>query len=373
VLAWYTLATLLSFYNKLLLGHDTVWHVMGEPFPAPLFMSGVQFAMQHVLARAAFASGLAAREGNELSWMEWAKKILPNGMATGMDIGLSNMSLVFITLSFYTMCKSTMPLFLVAFAIAFGLETPSWRLIMVVTVIVVGLVLLVAGEVDFDVEGFLMVMTAACLSGFRITLTQLFLQGTSGTAALGGPLEVLCALTPVMSVTTLVVSLVWEKLWVVLPESAFFNTPEHLVLSTGLIMVGAVLAFCLVWTEYKLIRETSGITFMIMGTLKELLTVGAAVFFLEDSFVWINALGFVVVIAGVVLFKVYKLEKIRKDIRLLPVEPPGGAAAAGARVDADAEVELEPLIRETGGTSDGGKHRAHAGGASNGHAPHVRK
>eukprot|EP00955_Chlamydomonas_euryale_P112917 366175-Chlamydomonas_euryale.AAC.8 len=42
----YTLATLLSFYNKLLLGHDTVWHVMGEPFPAPLFMSGVQFAMQ---------------------------------------------------------------------------------------------------------------------------------------------------------------------------------------------------------------------------------------------------------------------------------------------------------------------------------------
>ena len=43
-------------------------------------------------------------------------------MATGLDIGLSNYSLVFITLSFYVMCKSTTPLFLLTFAILWGLE-----------------------------------------------------------------------------------------------------------------------------------------------------------------------------------------------------------------------------------------------------------
>lgn len=48
--------------------------------------------------------------------------VVPNGVATGLDIGFSNYSLVFITISFYVMCKSTTPLFLLAFAIAWGVE-----------------------------------------------------------------------------------------------------------------------------------------------------------------------------------------------------------------------------------------------------------
>ena len=43
-------------------------------------------------------------------------------MATGLDIGLSNFSLSLITLSFYTMCKSTTPVFLLFFCFAWGLE-----------------------------------------------------------------------------------------------------------------------------------------------------------------------------------------------------------------------------------------------------------
>jgi solute carrier family 35 protein C2 len=48
--------------------------------------------------------------------------VVPNGVATGLDIGFSNYSLVFITISFYVMCKSTTPLFLLVFAIAWGVE-----------------------------------------------------------------------------------------------------------------------------------------------------------------------------------------------------------------------------------------------------------
>lgn len=51
-----------------------------------------------------------------------APAVVPNGVATGLDIGFSNYSLVFISLSFYVMCKSTVPLFLLAFAIAWGIE-----------------------------------------------------------------------------------------------------------------------------------------------------------------------------------------------------------------------------------------------------------
>ena len=48
--------------------------------------------------------------------------VVPNGTATGLDIGLSNFSLSLITLSFYTMCKSTTPVFLLFFCFAWGLE-----------------------------------------------------------------------------------------------------------------------------------------------------------------------------------------------------------------------------------------------------------
>jgi len=51
--------------------------------------------------------------------------VLPNGVVTGLDIGLSNTSLVYITMSFYTMCKSRTQFFLLAFAFMWRLE--SWR------------------------------------------------------------------------------------------------------------------------------------------------------------------------------------------------------------------------------------------------------
>jgi solute carrier family 35 protein C2 len=48
--------------------------------------------------------------------------VVPNGVTTGLDIGFSNKSLVYITMSFYTMCKSTVPLFLLMFAFIWKIE-----------------------------------------------------------------------------------------------------------------------------------------------------------------------------------------------------------------------------------------------------------
>lgn len=119
---WYMFGTMLSLWNKLLVGHDR--GVFGQgPFPAPFLMSALQFFCQHLLARGVLASGLVRRKSDEaLTWRQYARVIVPNGLATGLDIGLSNYSLVFITLSFYVMCKSTTPLFLLSFAILWGLE-----------------------------------------------------------------------------------------------------------------------------------------------------------------------------------------------------------------------------------------------------------
>ena len=46
---------------------------MGYAAAAPLFMAGMQFAMQHMLARLVFSTGLIKRTADNLSWQEWLK------------------------------------------------------------------------------------------------------------------------------------------------------------------------------------------------------------------------------------------------------------------------------------------------------------
>jgi hypothetical protein len=68
---------------------------------------------------------------------------------------------------------------------------------------------------------------------------------------------VLEVLTPVMSITMLLLSLVSEQLWITLPGSSYFNSMEHTLITIALVFGGAVIAFLMVWTEYQVGGETS--------------------------------------------------------------------------------------------------------------------
>lgn len=122
ILLWYFFGTFLSLWNKMLLGKDKGLFGNGA-FPAPFLMSSVQFFCQHLLAGFLLSTGCVRRRSEDvLTWRQYCRTIVPNGMATALDIGFSNFSLVFITLSFYVMCKSTTPIFLLFFAILWGIE-----------------------------------------------------------------------------------------------------------------------------------------------------------------------------------------------------------------------------------------------------------
>ncbi|DBA91746.1 hypothetical protein WJX77_007198 [Trebouxia sp. C0004] len=314
ILTWYFFSTLLSLWNRKLVGEGH--GVFGKgAFPAPLLMTGIQFAIQNLLARAVLKVGIVQRSANavELDWHQYSRQVLPNGVCTGLDIGLSNFSLALITLSFYTMCKSTVPVFLLGFAFIWGIEKPSWSLAGIVGIISCGLLLLVYGESHFNLLGFVVVMTASMLSGLRWTITQVLLQGTpgsSGHGASGGPVEVLLQLTPVMSGTVLLMSLLVEHLWDTIPGSPYFASLTHVGVTALILCVGALLAFMMVWVEFTVIAQTSALTFMVAGTFKEVVTVVAAVLFLGEEFYLINGMGLAVLVMGVFWFNYTKYKKV---------------------------------------------------------------
>ena len=122
-------------------------------------------------------------------------RIGPCGTATALDIGLGNFSLRFISLTFFTMCKSSVLAFVLLFAFIFRLEKPSWRLGGIITLMSIGVIMMVAGETAFNALGFILVMTASFCSGFRWSLTQILLLRNPATS---NPFSSIFFLTPVM-------------------------------------------------------------------------------------------------------------------------------------------------------------------------------
>ncbi|TVU12557.1 hypothetical protein EJB05_46208 [Eragrostis curvula] len=310
ILVWYAFSTCLTLYNKTLLGDK-----LGK-FPAPLLMNTVHFALQAGLSKIILlfqSKGGLDNAAVEMGWKDYFMRVVPTALGTALDINLSNASLVFISVTFATMCKSASPIFLLLFAFAFRLETPSVKLLGIIIVISTGVLLTVAKETEFDFWGFIFVTLAAVMSGFRWSMTQILLQFMSylPLAGLKNPITLMSHVTPVMAIATLVLSLLLDP-WSDFRKNAYFDDPWHIMRSCLLMLIGGSLAFFMVLTEYILVSATSAITVTIAGVVKEAVTILVAVFYFHDEFTWLKGAGLVTIMVGVSLFNWYKYEKFKR-------------------------------------------------------------
>lgn len=304
ICVWYTFSLFLTLYNKSLLGDD-----MGK-FPAPLLMNTFHFAMQAVLSKAiTWIWYERFHKGIRMTWRDYFSKVFPTALATALDINLSNASLVFISVTFATMCKSASPIFLLVFAFAFRLESPSLKLFGIILVISFGILLTVAKDTEFEFWGFVFVMLAAVMSGFRWCMTQILLQEEA--YGLRNPLTLMSYVTPIMALATGLMSLLMDP-WHEFPQNEYFNSSWHVTRSCLLMLFGGTLAFFMVLTEYVLISVTSAVTVTIAGIVKEAVTIIVAVLYFHDEFSWLKGIGLLTIIFGVSLFNWYKYQKLQQ-------------------------------------------------------------
>ncbi|CAH9107431.1 unnamed protein product [Cuscuta europaea] len=303
ILVWYTFSTFLTLYNKTLLGDH-----LGK-FPAPLLMNAVHFAMQAILSNVITCIWSERFQPTvHMSWRDYCLRVVPTALGTALDVNLSNESLVFITVTFATMCKSAAPIFLLFFAFAFRLESPSLKLFGIIFIISIGILLTVAKETEFQFWGFILVMLAAFMSGFRWTMTQILLQ--KETYGLKNPLTLMSYVTPVMTLSTALLSLFLDP-WHEFSKSNHFDSSWHIIRSCLLMLFGGSLAFFMVLTEFILISVTSAVTVTIAGVVKEAVTILVAVFYFHDEFTWMKGTGLATIMVGVSLFNWYKYTKLQ--------------------------------------------------------------
>ena len=163
-------------------------------------------------------------------------------------------------------------------------------------------------------------------------------------------MEIIELLSPIMGVTLLVTSICVERPWQLF-HTAFFSSWTHAAIVFAVAFADSLIALCMVYAEFTLIANTSALTFMVAGTFKEVVTIGAAVFLLGEEFTPINGLGLVTLIFGVSLFNYFKYKKYKEEL------------LKQSRVELMSEyddgVKLEAATERTGLLSPLGPERSH--------------
>ena len=169
MLGWFFFSALISTYNKYIFGEKHL------AFPCPLLFTSIHFLLQWAVSYTLSSVWPAFFGGDQVKAMTWKQFLaisIPCGLVTSGDVGLSNLALVRISLTFYTMVKASAPVFVVASAYIFGIEKITCTLIMVVLIISAGEFLTVYGEAEFELVGFLLCLGASVVTGMRWTVSK---------------------------------------------------------------------------------------------------------------------------------------------------------------------------------------------------------
>ncbi|BET02714.1 solute carrier family 35 member [Nesidiocoris tenuis] len=305
ILLYFPLSIGLTFYQR--------WFL--QKFNYPLTVTMCHMATKFAVA--AFCQWLwkwwHGKPRLKLDWSTTLRRILPMGIVSGIDIAFSNWGLHFITVSLYTMTKSSCVVFILIFAIVFKLEEKSWVQVGIVLAIAGGLLMFTYQAAQFNLIGFILVLLASFCSGIRWTLAQFLMQKTD--SHLKNPLDFLYNVQPWMCLTVLPFVLAFEAnkglhAW----ESLSFPKDSSVVWSTLFYVgLGSFIALMMELSEYLIVSQLSGLTLSIANILKEVCTLTLAIEWNGDVMSRLNFEGLLLCMGGIILHVVHKLVKTRKS------------------------------------------------------------
>jgi solute carrier family 35 protein C2 len=211
------------------------------------------------------------------------------------------------------MCKSSALGFVLIFAFLFRLEQPSWRLVIIIGIMTIGVIMMVAGETAFHALGFILVMASACSSGFRWSLTQILLLRNPATA---NPFSSIFFLAPVMFISLFVLAIPVEGFSALGEGLSILFDNKGVLLGIGILLFPGVLAFLMTASEFALLKRTSVVTLSICGIFKEVVTITTANLVFHDPLTPINLTGLLVTICSIAAYNYMKIQKMRSEMRM---------------------------------------------------------
>lgn len=292
IAAYFCSSIFLTFFQKSMM--------RAHHFPA--FIVILHVIMKFIFA-SAVRSGLECHSGRPrvvLPFSRYLSKVLLVGVFSAIDIMFSQWSLEYITITLYTLTKTTSVLWLLGFAILLRLEKLDFTLVLIVVMIASGLFMFVYHYTEFHLFGFLIVLTAAVLSGVRWTFSQTVMQRSQ--LGLENPVDFMYHIQPVMLITLVPFLGALEGWELAASEEGFrFHDLSQITRFAGLIAVGGAVAFVMELFEFLIVFKSSGLTLSIVGAVKEVFTIFLDAGINGGDFSTLNKIGMVVCLTGVAL------------------------------------------------------------------------
>lgn len=188
----------------------------------------------------------------------YLRSIVPIGLLYSGSLVSSNMTYMYLSVSFIQMLKAAAPVAVLLLSWAWRLKDPSARVLANVCVIVLGVAIASFGEIQFSWVGVLYQMGGIVFEGLRLTMIEVMLAGDADQQKMD-PLVSLYYYAPVCAVMNFFVALCAEG-----PSFSF-----DAVLTTGVavLVVNALVAFLLNVASVMLVRVAlkSYIIFHMLG------------------------------------------------------------------------------------------------------------
>ena len=132
------------------------------------------------------SSSIEKSKSDAMSWEEYARTILPIGLASSLTLYWGNYAYLWLSVSFIQMLKAFTPVVTMVVLFAFGMEKFESNLILSVVLMTLGTALASYGETDFSVVGFVSMAISEVMEALKLVAMQFLLAGAAhGNAAAG--------------------------------------------------------------------------------------------------------------------------------------------------------------------------------------------
>lgn len=280
---WYSISLSFTLYNKWILQE---WR---GGFHFPIMITTVHMILKYFVTRV-WAMTPEADEVPPVPWKILSSIVMPIGLCTSADIVFSNIAIQYLPLSMYTTIKGATLVFTFLLGVLCKLEEFRWSLFFAVVGIAAGLGLAIVTSGDhISAYGLICVLLSAACSAFRWVLMQLLAVRDVKSESV---MVTLFRFSPYSAASITPFALTFEASPLV--HSSFADHSVLLVQALLYAVFGGIVSFLLLIAEVKLLRVTSSLTMCVIGQIKEIIQILAAMVLFKDHITLKSGLGIAV-------------------------------------------------------------------------------
>jgi hypothetical protein len=294
---WLSMSMVVILFNKFLF--------MG-PFKHPLTLCTIH--MCFISCATQILSKIGYLTIPQIGWTFYAKNIIPLGAMYALSLSCSNYAAMRLTVSFIQMIKAVTPMMTLAVSVAYGTEKPYFSLQMITIMMTFGVGIASYGEIEFDMLGMFLQLTALTVESIRLVAMQ---KMNAVHLPKSNPLILLSLFAPVCFLFLFPIALFLEQgalAKLVIPATGFT------------VALNTLTAFGLNFAVVLMISQESGaLTLTLAGIIKDIALIVSSIYLFGNPVTYIQVAGYTLALLGLNCYHRIKAGKNSPDGNIIGI------------------------------------------------------